>query len=243
MKIFVAIVMATTSINGAVFVETLTTLGPEKGSPYHEEWQKNAFYALRNNLLEYGDPPSMFQILSDNVEKNDILSFILDVDPSNRYPDKLKFIGIIKGEKISLSEANFRVTSSDPYHIFGKEISFEKYHYSDNFIGVKDGKDGILGTYDDIFITQGGGSQKVDALYILGIDIGLLAETEGEYNLLSDYIGGNSPFAITGTFSYETKDDFFESSSVVTVVPEPEAYATLSGIFLLAFACWKKFRC
>jgi hypothetical protein len=151
------------------------SVGPNGwGSANFPPYAANAVYALEHGLTSYGTPgtPSYYQQES-NININQMIvtgfpSWLGQADPGTvfgaAYTNELgnrPLFGVVingNGEKISISELGFTMSSNDPVNMLGFSFGTGSYNYSNDYVGV------ILDPGGPTFITGGPNTQLVDMI-------------------------------------------------------------------------------
>ena len=102
------------------------------------------------------------------------------------------------GGKVCMDGLQYRVTCG--VALLGNESSLAGLGYSVSRVGILAGPDGILFTDDDIIVTNGSGTNLVDAIAFIGGRIGALVNQSSDYNALDAAIGTNGAFV---SFEYQ----------------------------------------
>jgi len=242
---------------GAAVVGVFPTLAPNAySSPNWNAWQSNAVYALEHGLTAYGDPssPSYYRqggsYNSAQVVVTGFPSWMGQVAPgtvfgaayANEFGNRMTFGLVIDGEgtQFSISQLSFAATSNDPTDSLAFAFP-DGYQYSDGYVGVRVGGDGLLGTADDVTITSGPDTQLVDYLFGRGSGNSFAAYcspcTDAEQAAaLWDAAGyPGTPLQFTATYTLKLPNGGQVSGSGtfdIEPVPEPAA-AWLFGSGLL----------
>jgi hypothetical protein len=148
--------------------------------------------------------------------------------------------------QFSLSEVSYAINSSNPS--LSNPGAVITNNYSDSEVGVIAGKNGILGTSEDTFITSGPASQLVDAILLVGpATTGYNAATfpvgATNQDTINNGLAGLRPATITGSYTVTPPIVIggvtFTGSSTVTALPEPASLAVLGlglgGLFGYVF--------
>lgn len=239
-------------------ITVLPALAPNGfGSPSYAGWQQNAIYALMHGLSTYGDPtlPTYYHQVS-NVSQEDVLvtsfpSWHGQANPGGVFGPAFAselgtrvLFGLVingNGSQFSISQLSFVMSSTDPYNGLG--YSFPGgYGYSDGWVGVQKGGDGLLGTSDDVLIKGGASTQLVDALYGRGSGNGYwpscapgpctIAEQQAALDEAAGY-NAPDPYLFMGEYSLGG----FTGQAQVTITPTPEPFSIVllgSVVTLLA---------
>ncbi len=168
------------SEGGGINGQVIPAMAPNAfGSPSYSGWVTNAITGLETGASTVGAPgPSQYVRLNGSVQLNQFIatgfpSWLGNADPvgaygaayANELGNRLQFGVVITGNsQFSISNLSFSATSSDPGNYLGFSFAAGSYNYSNEYVGVQKGADGILGTGDDVFITSGSNTQLVDEI-------------------------------------------------------------------------------
>ncbi len=247
-------------------VSVYPSLGPSEASPNLPQYAKNGVRQIGLGAIQYSDTqryvPSSFLLapgdllVSQNIQTG-FVSWNGFADPVAVYGPEfaadtgnvLRFAVQVMGNgtKISLSELTFSLASTDVGHTLDMPVTAAPGSYSEGFIGLDYGVDGIRGTPDDLTIASGPGTLQVDELIavsfgkswaIPSVPPGLTAQ--GALDTYGESLGA-MPFSTTGTYSLMLPSgDAYTGTASVSFVPEP---ATLSLLALGALALIRRRRC
>lgn len=240
--LFILLALSMNISQAAVFMDAKAALAPNPYGTVYPVWQTNASYAIWHSLPYYGDPPANFVIKGDPLL--DVASLILVMGSSSWPADnKFMFLGVIEGpgQKFSLSQVRVELNSTDPLNLFHRSIDLGNFPYSQQYLGIKTGRDAMLGTGDDTSLDRGAANQQVDALYLT---IGAyLTISQAELASTLQYLNNSAPFDLTVTFSLTAKDGSVYSNSLTqTVVPEPPGLPVITaGLLLFSFFIKRRF--
>lgn len=219
------------------------------GSPSYAGWYANANYAIENGLSTYGAAgPSQYNAAPSTMDysQNFVTSFnswqgqtnpgtafgpAYGSELGNRLAFGVHVLG--NGQQFSISQLSFQGTSTDGSLDFA--FNPGDYSYSDQYIGINYGADGIKGTGDDFRITSGPATQLVDELVGRGSgnawwpavpDNG--ATPELAIQNMESQLAASGPINFSGTYSLtDGTNTLALGQGSVTFVPAPGAFALL----------------
>jgi hypothetical protein len=253
-----AAALSMTTAAHATVINVYTSVAPNAfGSPSYAPYVANATGAIHDGAVSRGnssDPSYYHQqssVQADQVIVTGFPSWMGKVDPGtvfgsaytnelgNRMLFGLRVDG--QGQKISIDQLSFNAFSTDAGNELGFGFGAGSYGYSNDYMGVNAGADGILWTSDDTFVTSGLSSQLVDgivgrgsgnadAAYCSGCT---LQQQQAAIDAAAAY--WSKPAKFTGTYTYGT--DVMGSGTFdigVAGVPEPATWALMVGGFGLA---------
>ena len=223
-----ALFLSQHSYAGDVAITVTPSLAPNGfGSPSFDGYVSNALYAIDHGLSSYGDPtkPTYYQVAPSTLKASDVIvtgfnswmgqanpGAVFGPDFANEYGNRLHFgLHVVgsNGAKFSISQLAFTATSTDPGNTLGFTFGAGSYNYSNAYVGIDYGADGVRGGVDDQFITSGLNTQLVNE--IIGRGSGNAWDTYA----FSDPVGGSlqdkidhevalhggDPFKVSGTYT------------------------------------------
>lgn len=244
--------------DAAIIVEIYPSLAPNKnasGTGWNA-YAANATASLIANSGNFGNrqtDPSAYEIVSGAITAKELVGsdaapvfhswhgeanppVPFDKEHGNRLQFGLRMMATT-GEKIQMTGITYSVKSDDPAPtVFSAAGSFSSYAFSDSRVGVLYGTDGALGGGDDTLITSGTGPvEGVDALFYVGVSVGLQAGATGtDAERLASAVALadiETPFNIKATYTLGGVSSF----ATVSVVPVPEP-ASAFAIFAASAA-------
>lgn len=250
-------------------INVYPTLAPNVfGSPSFPGWESNSLSALQNSSTSQGDPtlPSYYSQIPNGANifawlVTDFNSWNNKANPgtvfgpafAGEFGNRLYFnLHITTGPEVqfSISQLSFTATTSDPGNFLGYSITAGTFNYSNAFVGLNYGPNGVPGGGDDVYITTGPNTQLVNELFargtgnapvVLGSDPG--ATEQDKINNALNQLPAN--FIFNGEYSLENQGDPFATGSafVVVGVPEPATIimACVGGAGVLT-VCFRKRR-
>lgn len=247
----------------AADISVYTSVAPNAfGSPSYDAYVANAIAALRTGVSSYGDSslPSYYEQTS-SVRANEVIvtgfpSWKGQADPgsvfgaafANELGNRMLFGLVIDGagSQFSISNLSFTAVSSDAGNALGFGFGAGAYNYSNQYVGLLKGDDGVLFTSDDVLVTGGANTQLVDGLVGRGSGSSFAAYcspcTVGEQQAAIDEAAAflTGPTTFTGTYSLGA--DSGSGTFNIAAVPEPGAWALMIAGFGLAGATLRRRR-
>lgn len=250
LAVSVAMVSAPLAASAATITVVPSVAPNAFGSPSYAAYVANAVGALHDGDATRGDPnlPSYYAAQSV-VNANEVIvtgfpSWKGQADPgavfgpafANELGNRMLFGLVIDGDgsQFSISGLSFSAFSTDPFNGLGFAFGAGGYNYSNDYVGVLKGDDGLLFTNDDTFVTGGPNNTLVDGLvgrgsgnsfaaYCPGCSV---AQQQAEIDSTAAYLTETTYF--TGTYSL---GDARGSGTFTITVPEPSTWALLIGGF------------
>lgn len=240
----------------AVEITVLPSLAPNAlgNLADFQQWNANAQAALLAGQTSAGAPgsPGYFAATPDITYEQLIVtnytSWDGEVGPTGAYAGQHgrrgHFAALIdgQGELISIDQLSFLGVSTDtylgvPYNGLGFSRGAGGFDYNYRYVGVQFGGDGALGGGDDVFITGGPNSQRVNLIVASGPgnawdascgspgfpDCANDAERQAVLDAVASYPG--HPYQFSGTYTYGAASG--TGTFNVGSVPEPGTWALL----------------
>lgn len=257
-KLLCAAIAATFSAAApAATILVVPTLAPNAfGSPSFATWEQNAIRALHAGVPMEGDSasPTFYKAQSDVTSAEAIVtgfpSWKGRADPgtvfgpqyANELGNRMTFGARIDGdgELITISQLMFMGESNDDDNLLGFAFFGGAYQYSASHQGVLRGADGVLWTGDDVFITSGPDTQRVDGILTRGSGNSFAAYCDGctieQQQAAIDEVANWDGYPTQFTGTYYLLDDsgsasFNIETAAVPVVPEPASWAMMLAGF------------
>jgi hypothetical protein len=224
------------------------------GSPSWAGYSANALNSLQNNLGNIGSratDPTAYEIAGPIVQPGDFMVTTfnswqgvagpLAAPFTSEEGNRMHFgLHASSATPFDLAEVTFSISSSDPANSLSYVDDLSGCNFNGTTrIGLNWGPDGIKGTSDDILYTAGnvGNDQTlVNELFYVGAGNALwpggsdpnpgnpAGGAQAAIDDTTNYIMGNAPFAITGSYSILGNT----GSATVTVIPEPATISLLA---------------
>jgi hypothetical protein len=238
------------------------------GSPYWSAYEANAIAALQGGATSAGMPntPGFYSQVPNGTNLpvgaftvTNFNSWLGNATPAatfgaaygGEYGNRIHYgLHVISDTPFSLSQLAFNLTYDDAtlsdFSVFS--VVAGTYQYTSSVVGLNYGPDGIKGTADDFFITNGANTQLIHELFSRGSGLGyeVLTSFPGATNqekidLYNSLIWGTDPFTFTGTYTIGSSTG---SAYVAFNTPEPASLAlwSLMGAAGLAYRGWSRRR-
>lgn len=256
MRKSILIAFATSLCAAAFAAPTITvtpTLAPNVfGSPSYPSWVGNSYQAQLQGLTTFGTPgtPDYYQAQAV-VDRHEAIvtgynSWKGVANPGAPFGSELgnrMLFGLhIKGngQKFSIDNLSFNATSTGDGGGLDFGFGFGSYNYSNDYVGIQYGGDGVLGGGDDTLITAGANSQLVDELIGRGSGNSYASYVTDPGATLQDKLNGVAEdpstqwTSFTGVYTLRgiTSGDV-TGAGTFAAVPEPGSMAAL-GLGALA---------
>lgn len=256
-------------VMGAINISINYSLAPNAfGSPsYSPGWAQNSVAGQINGIPTFGPTgPTQYNAIPNGsvIPYNNVIvtgfpSWMGVADPGshfgaqyanelgNRLHAGLSVIGS-DGEQFSISQLSFTMTSSDVDNSLGFSFAAGSYNYSDQYVGILYGPNGVLGGGDDTFITSGLNDQLVDALFgrgsgnawaVYNTDPGTTQQDKID-NAVNGLQSTYGQVAVTTEYRIGTVSGY----GVVLVgepVPEPSTYAAITAVAGIGGWQWRRY--
>jgi hypothetical protein len=229
------------------------------GSPSYASWYGNAVYAIENSLSTYGAAgPSQYNVAPAVMDYRDNFvtsfnSWRADVNPGTSYGpgyaselgNRLAFglhITGSAGETFSISQLSFTGQSSEPGNSLGFSFGLGAYNYSDQYVGINYGGNGVKGGGDDLLITSGANTQLVHEIVGRGSGNAWWPQVPADgatpqeaIDNVAAYLSQYGAILFSGTYTLlENANPIAMGSGGVTFIPAPGSAALLGAGGLVA---------
>jgi hypothetical protein len=257
-----------------VTIDVFPTIAPNVSSVSGAVWSTNAvdtIYTTTAAGASYATmtggtigTPTYFSRAPSTIQASDMFVTAFNSwngrsDPEKSFGDdfadengnRLHFSVLVQGngQKISLSQLSFVLTSSDAGNVLGIVRPTGWYNYNENYVGIDFGTDGHIGGGDDVFVKSGTNTQEVDMLVGRGtgnawepLDAsGDPKKEQQAIDALAASIASETPILVTGTYTLSLDGvTTITGTNNVTVIPEPSTYAALLALGSLGIALWAR---
>lgn len=243
--------------SAAPIIRVTPTLAPNAfGSPSYGSWVSNSFNALYNGVTSAGTAglPTYYEAQSLIADRREVIvtgfnSWKGQANPGGAFSAELgnrMLFGLVidgGGTKFSISDLMFNATSTGDGNGLGFGFGFGSYNYSNDYVGILYGVDGVMGGGDDTFVTAGANTLLVDGLVGRGSGSSYAAYTTDPGATNQDKIdlmaAANPWETFTGTYTLRVGTQNYTGANSFQVVPEP---MTMSLMGIGAVTAFRRIR-
>jgi len=217
------------------------------GSPSYAAWVTNSYQAQYQGLSTFGTvgTPTYYAAESVITDRASVVvtgynSWRGNANPTGAFSAELgnrMLFGLHifgNGNLFSISQLSFNATSTGDSG--GLDFGFGEgsYNYSNDYVGIQYGADGVLGGGDDVLITSGANTQMVNEIIGRGSGNSYASYTTDPGATNQDKLNGiaydpaNAWTSFTGTYSLDFGGNAVTGAGTFQAVPEPTSMAALA---------------